>query len=196
MKIIAIIVTFLSISINMLAQDSILLDLESVAKYNDSVVTEINNLFVTNQGFITNCNALKKESQTSFIPYFKSINGHTPLYLLSFKKLEDSVYVLTILREGKYSPILTMFTFNKNFNFVQAFDLESSFVDAGQVEIYRTQGFDRRKFKRTYLTEWEKNIDGQGYSVQDSTITTFIITTQGIIQQIDEEKHQKEIKWE
>jgi hypothetical protein len=178
------------------AQDSLQSNFKSAAKYRDSVVVAIDRvLFVSEQGYIINCDRLKQELQTPFRSYFKSINGTTPLYLLSYKNISDSIIILTALREGKYTPILTLFTFDKDFNFIQSLDLESSFVDAGQVEIYRTLEYDQRKLRRSFLTEWEKQIDGQGYTVTDSTITTFKLTNSGIIKEINQEKHQRETKW-
>ncbi|MCB9360635.1 MAG: hypothetical protein H6587_03275 [Flavobacteriales bacterium] len=190
------ILVFLVLGKMLSAQDNLQSGFNSVAKYPDSVVVEIDKaLFVSEQGYITNCNKLKQELQTPLQPYFKSINGAIPLYLISYKNIGDSIIVLTALREGKYSPILTLFTFDKDFNFVQTLDLESSFVDAGQVEIYKTLDFDQREFRRSFLTEWEKQIDGQGYTITDSTITTFKLSNSGIIQEINQEKHQRETKW-
>jgi hypothetical protein len=190
------ILVFLLIGMNLFAQNSLKSDFKSAAKYPDSVVVEIDKaLFVNGRGEIVNCDKLKPELQTPFQSYFKSINGAIPLYLLSYKNISDSIIVLTALREGKYTPILTLFTFDKDFNFIQTLDLESSFVDAGQVEIYRTLDFNQRKFRRSFLTEWEKQIDGQGYTITDSTITTFKLSNSGIIKEIDQEKHQRETKW-
>jgi hypothetical protein len=190
------ILVFLIVGMNLFAQNSLQLDFKSAAKFPDSVVVEIDKkLFVNGRGEIVNCDKLNQELLIPFKPYFKSINGAIYLYLLSYKSISDNLIILTALREGKYSPILTLFTFDKDFNFIQTFDLESSFVDAGQVEIYKTLDFNQSKLRRSFLTEWEKQIDGQGYTVTDSTITTFKLSNAGIIQEVDQEKHKRETKW-
>ncbi|MEQ8477281.1 hypothetical protein [Fulvivirga sp.] len=114
-------------------------------------------------------------------------------WIQSYKQFND-ITAMTILCFGKYGPILHLLTF-KDSSLIDEIILESSFVDAGQVEIYTCTGQVGNKFSRSFYTEWETQKEGRWLTISDSTVLTFEISSQGKMDTLNVQNFQKDIEW-
>ncbi len=170
-------------------------ELEKHFYFRDTLITHIDStVFNNSRNEYKFSEKIQKEHSFLLKSSFEIDENKESHYRFHSIKRFDSAVAMTIIGPGYYFPELFLLTFDKDLKLIDKILLESSFVDAGEVDIYFCSPVNQSRYARTYLTEWESIVDKS--TVIDSTVLIFQIRSNGKIESLSTNNFKREVKWD
>ena len=123
-----------------------------------------------------------------------STDTKSSIFCYSIRKMVNGNHAVVLVGEGHYLPELVLIFYDSKWNFKNGTILRSQFVDAGEVEIYKSKLKDKDLFV-SYVTQYETHEKGYGESIIDSTVNSWRMTIDGILLKGGKQKFKRRVKW-